>query len=81
MAKAFSKAFSRKEDGMAKTLGILIGGIFVGAVAMEVIRRKYPEGLGRLCASIRERTAKAKQAFLDGYRHAMQPEEAVEASA
>lgn len=71
-----AKAFSRKEDGMARTLGILIGGIFVGAVAMEVIHGKYPEGLGRLYASIRERTAKARQAFVNGYRSATQSGEA-----
>ena len=81
MAEAFSEALSRKEDGMAKTLGILIGGVFVGAVVMEVIHRKYPESLGRLYTSIREKTAKAKQAFVNGYRNAVQPEETAKASA
>ena len=28
---------------MVKSLGILIGGIFVGAVGAEIVRKKYPK--------------------------------------
>ncbi|GAG29818.1 unnamed protein product, partial [marine sediment metagenome] len=30
---------------MLKTLGILLGGVFVGAVSVEVVRRKCPDTL------------------------------------
>ncbi len=28
---------------MLKSLGILIGGVFIGAVGVEVVSRKYPD--------------------------------------
>jgi len=57
---------------MIKSLGILIGGIFVGAVGVEIIRRKNPEALDKLYARAREITSEVKEAFKKGYANAMQ---------
>ena len=35
---------------MIKTLGILLGGIFVGAAGAEILRKKSPKIMDKLCA-------------------------------
>ena len=66
---------------MIKSLGIMIGGIFVGAVGVEIIRRKYPDALEKLYARTREMTSGAKEAFKKGYENTVQSREAVEPNA
>jgi len=61
---------------MLKTLGILIGGVFVGAVSIEVIRKKYPHTVDKLHAKARQITSEAKEAFKNGYQNATQPKPA-----
>ncbi len=39
---------------MIKTLGVLVGGIFVGAAGAEIVRRKYPKALDKAYAKTRE---------------------------
>ena len=58
---------------MLKTLGILIGGIFVGAVGVEVINKKYPETINKICAKTREVVSEVKEAFSNGYHNATKP--------
>ena len=58
---------------MLKTLGILIGGIFVGAVGVEVVRKKYPETMSKICAKTREVASEVKEAFKNGYNNATKP--------
>ncbi len=65
---------------MIKSLGILIGGIFVGAVSVEVIRKNYPEALDKLYAKSRKMTSGAKEAFKKGYANAVQPQQTAQAS-
>lgn len=69
---------------MLKSLGIMIGGIFVGAVGAEIIRRKYPDALDKLYAKTRdlgsetkealaeatESLKEVKEAFVKGYKQA-----------
>lgn len=55
---------------MIKTLGIIIGGVFVGAVGVEVVRKKYPETLDKLYARTREIASQAKTSFKNGYEKA-----------
>ena len=62
---------------MLKTLGILIGGVFVGAVSVEVVRRKCPDALDKLYAKTREVASEVKDAFKNGYEKASQPKPAV----
>ena len=57
---------------MLKSLGILIGGIFVGAVSVEVIRKKCPEALDKFYTKTREIASEVKEAFKNGYEKASQ---------
>jgi len=53
---------------MIKTLGLIIGGVFVGAVGVEIIRSKSgPEAFGKLYARTRKMASEAKAAFQNGY--------------
>ncbi|MFC1675508.1 hypothetical protein ACFL3G_00420 [Planctomycetota bacterium] len=61
---------------MLKILGILIGGVFVGAVAMEVVHKKYPDGTDKLCEKTKEATSEMKRAFKNGYDSAAHPKTA-----
>ena len=63
---------------MIKTLGIILGGVFVGAVGMEVVRRKCPEVLDKLYTKTREMALGAKEAFKKGYESATQSKKAAE---
>jgi hypothetical protein len=62
---------------MFKSLGILIGGIFVGAVGIEIIHRKYPKVLNKVYTKTREVASEAKEAFKTGYKNAVRPQVAV----
>ncbi|MHC4728185.1 MAG: hypothetical protein ACYS17_13265 [Planctomycetota bacterium] len=59
---------------MVKSLGILIGGIFVGAVGAEIIRKKYPKAMKGVYAKTCDLTSGIKEAFKKGYANAMQPQ-------
>jgi len=61
---------------MIKSLGILIGGVFVGAVGVEIIHRKYPDALDKICTKTREMTSGIKEAFKNGYENATRPQAA-----
>ena len=58
---------------MLKGLGILIGGIFVGAVGAEIIRREYPDALDKLQSKAGEVSAGVKEAFKKGYDSTTRP--------
>jgi len=64
---------------MLKSLGILIGGVFVGAVSAEVVRKKYPDAMDKLRAKACQITSEAKEAFKNGYHNATQPNPAATA--
>ena len=66
---------------MLKSLGILIGGVFIGAVGVEVVRNKYPESLDKLYAKICETASGAKEAFKKGYADAVQTQQTAQPSA
>jgi len=66
---------------MLKGVGILIGGIFVGAVGVEVIHKKYPDALAKLYTRTREIASEAKEAFRKGYANAVRSREAAQPSA
>ena len=61
---------------MIKSLGIIIGGVFVGAVGLEIIHRKYPDALDKLRTRTREITSEIKEAFKNGYENATRPQAA-----
>ena len=65
---------------MVKSLGILVGGVFVGAVSAEIIRKKYPKAMNNVYAKTCEITSGVKEAFKKGYANAIQPQQAAEPS-
>jgi hypothetical protein len=65
---------------MVKSLGILIGGVFVGAVGAEIIRKKYPKAMNSIYAKTCEITSGVKEAFKKGYENAMQSQQAAKPS-
>jgi hypothetical protein len=66
----------KEENIMVKSLGILIGGIFVGAVSAEIIRKKYPKAMKGVYTKTCEVTSGIKEAFKKGYANAMQSQQA-----
>ena len=52
---------------MLKGLGILLSGIFVGAVGAEIIRKEYPDVLDNLQRKTREVVSGVTEAFKKGY--------------
>ena len=62
-----------KEFGLA-TLGVALAGVFVGAAAMEVLHRKYPNLIGKTeeqarktVANLSQKLGSVKRAFKEGY--------------
>ena len=66
---------------MEKELGILIGGIFVGVVAAEIMHKAWPGGLNKLGAKVGKMTHAAKEAFAEGYRESSGTSEPASAEA
>ena len=73
---------------MIKSLGICIGGIFIGAVGMEIIHKKYPKALDKfykrtrkIASGAKEVCREAKEAFKAGYENVTQPRKAAPAGA
>ncbi len=62
---------------MLKTLGVLVGGIFVGALGAEIFRRQYPERMDKFYEKVHRVALVAKGAFQKGYRSITEPWEAV----
>jgi len=65
---------------MIKGLTIIIGGIFVGAVGMEIIRRKFPKKMKKfykktrsITSAAKEVCSDAKEAFKAGYKNVAAP--------
>jgi hypothetical protein len=57
---------------MIKSLGIMIGGVFIGAVGVEIVRKKYPQALDKLYKKTCEAASGAKEAFKKGYANAVE---------
>jgi hypothetical protein len=66
---------------MIKSLAICIGGIFIGAVGMEIIQKNYPKVLIKLYKKAVKTASGAKEAFKAGYENTTQPQKAAPAGA
>lgn len=66
---------------MLKSLGILMCGVFIGAVGSEIIYKKYPDTVNEMYDKARKMTSGIKDAFKNGYESAMLSREATESSA
>lgn len=58
---------------MLKDLGILLGGIFVGAAAAEIIYKKCPDIGKKVHTKISKVACGVKEAFKAGYANATKP--------
>lgn len=56
---------------MLKEVGILAGGIFIGAAGAEIVRRSCPGGLTRMRKTLADMTGAAREAFVEGYRESL----------
>ena len=65
---------------MFKALGVMLGGVFVGAVGVVAVRRIYPEAMEKLYARTQEIASAAKEAFKEGYRSAARTRDVAEPS-
>ena len=65
---------------MLKGLGILLSGIFVGAVGAEIIRKKCPDALDKLQSKTREVASGVSEAFKKGYDSATAPKKSARAT-
>ena len=63
---------------MFKDIGILLGGVFVGAVVMEVVRKKCPDAGAKICSKVSSAGQGLKEAFKAGYESVKQSNGAVE---
>ena len=54
---------------MFNSLGAVIGGIFLGAVGVEIVRRKSPGAIDKFYAKTREITSGITEAFKRGYEN------------
>ena len=63
---------------MFKDLGILLGGVFVGAVVMEIVRKKCPTAGAKLCSKVSHAGNGLKEAFKAGYESVKQSSAPVE---
>ena len=63
---------------MLKELGVLAGGVFLGALTAEIISRKCPDAGNRLLAKTREIAANVKESFNAGYANAMRAQDDAE---
>lgn len=64
---------------MLKTLGVLVGGLFVGAVAMEIVHKKYPDGLDKFYSKAGDLAGRMKEGFKEGYQSVTKPKVPAEA--
>ncbi len=66
---------------MIKGLGIMIGGIFIGAVGMEIIRKKCPKAMDKFYKKAGNMASGAKEAFKAGYENTTPPQKTAPAGA
>ena len=52
---------------MLKIIGVLAGGIFVGAVGIEIVNDQYPKMMKKVRKKVRRSIWEAKEACRDGY--------------
>ena len=66
---------------MFKELGILLAGVFVGAVGAELIRKSSPKLVNKVGRKSREGISNLKEAFMVGYESATHRQETAKVSA
>jgi len=64
---------------MLRTLGLVLAGMFAGAVAMEIVHNKYPDSVDKLYSKMGDVASEIKDGFKEGYRSARQAQEPAQA--
>jgi len=64
---------------MLRSLGLVLGGMFVGAVTMEIVHEKYPDSLDKLYSKMGTVASEIKGGFKEGYQSARKVQEPVRA--
>lgn len=59
---------------MLRTFGLIVGGMFVGVAAVEIIRKKYPDALDKLYTRIGAIAVGVKEGFKEGFGNAVKSE-------
>jgi hypothetical protein len=58
----------KKEKHMLKTFAVVLAGMVTGAVAVEIVRQKYPNEMDKLRAKAHKIVSGVKEGFQEGYR-------------
>ena len=64
---------------MFRAFAIVLGGVFAGAVAMEIAHKKYPDGLDKLYSKMDSIASGVKDGFKEGYKSAAETQEPAQA--
>ncbi len=56
-----------KEVNVLRALTLLLGGMFAGAVAIEIVHKKYPDSLDKLYSTMGSVASGVKDGFKEGY--------------
>ena len=62
---------------MIKGIGILVGGVFIGALGAEIVRKAWPGGFDGLYSKLGGFSDTARDAFMEGYHGAMSAQEPI----
>jgi hypothetical protein len=60
---------------MLKIVALVVGGIFAGAVAMEIVHKKYPDSLDKLYSNMGKVASGVKDGFKEGYQSTRKAQE------
>jgi hypothetical protein len=60
-----------KEANVLRTLALLLGGVFAGAVAIEIAHKKCPGSLDKLYSKMGTVASGVKDGFKEGYDSAL----------
>jgi hypothetical protein len=60
-----------KEANVLRTLAVLLGGVFAGAVAIEIVHKEYPDSLDKLYFTMGTVASGVKDGFKEGYESAL----------
>ncbi len=64
---------------MLRALGLVLGGMLAGAVAMEIVNKKYPDSLDKVYSKMGNIASGVKEGFKEGYQSARKVQEPAQA--
>ena len=64
---------------MLRVVALVLGGVFVGAVAMEVVHKRYPDRLDKLYSKVGNFASGIKNGFKEVYKSVAKTQEPAQA--